>query len=175
MVVRTRDLFDAAVARARELELTPLPLTTVVSGESREVGRALVSIAKEVTRSGYPVAAPCALIATGETAVRLRREAAGEGGANQELAAGACLDLMPDAPVAVLALDTDGTDGPTDIAGGLTDGTTYARARENGANLHRALTTHDVSRALRAAGDAVITGPTGTNVNDLVIIVVLRP
>ena len=175
MVVRTRDLFDAAVARARELELTPLPLTTVVSGESREVGRALVSIAKEVTRSGYPVAAPCALIATGETAVRLRREAAGEGGANQELAAGACLDLMPDAPVAVLALDTDGTDGPTDIAGGLTDGTTYARARENGVNLYRALTTHDVSRALRAAGDAVITGPTGTNVNDLVLIVVLRP
>ena len=139
MVVRTRDLFNAAIERTRELGLTPLPLTTVVSGESREVGRALVSIAREVMRSGYPVASPCALIATGETSVRLRREIVGEGGANQELAVGACLDLMPDAPVAVLALDTDGSDGPTDIAGALTDGTTLARARSAGVNLYRAL------------------------------------
>jgi glycerate-2-kinase len=97
----------------------------------------------------------------------------GEGGANQELAVGACLDLAPDAPVAVLALDTDGSDGPTDIAGALTDGTTPGRAGSAGADLHDALNHHDVSRALRAAGDAVITGPTGTNVNDIVIVVVL--
>ena len=173
MVVRTRDLFEAAVARAGELGLTPLPLTTVLSGESREVGRALVSIAREVVLSGRPVAAPCALVATGETAVRLPMGLVGEGGANQELAAAACLDLAPNAPVAVLALDTDGSDGPTDIAGALTDGTTPGRARSAGADLHDALKRHDVSRALRAAGDAVITGPTGTNVNDIVIVVVL--
>jgi len=175
MVVRTRDLFNAAVVRTGELGLTPLPLTTVLSGESREVGRALVSIAREVVLSGRPVAAPCALVATGETAVRLPMGLVGEGGANQELAAGACLDLAPDAPVAVLALDTDGSDGPTDIAGALTDGTTSGRAGSAGAALHDALNRHDVSRALRAAGDAVITGPTGTNVNDIVIVVVLPP
>jgi len=173
MVVWTKDLFDAAVVRASELGLTPLPLTTLLSGESREVGHALVSIAREVVFSGQPVAPPCALIATGETAVRLRRQPVGEGGANQELGVGACLDLAPDAPIAVLALDTDGSDGPTSIAGALTDGTTPPRALSAGIDLHRALNEHDVSRALRAAGDAVVTGPTGTNVNDIVIIVVL--
>lgn len=173
MVVWTKDLFDAAVLRAREIGLTPLPLTTLLNGESREVGHALVSIAREVVLSGQPVASPCALIATGETAVRLRRESVGEGGANQELAVGACLDLAPDAPIAVLALDTDGSDGPTSIAGALTDGATSPRALAAGIDLYRALNEHDVSRALRVAGDAVVTGPTGTNVNDIVIIVVL--
>ncbi len=172
-VVWTRDLFDAAVARAQELGLTPLPLTSMLTGESREAGRVLVSIAREVVRSGQPVAPPCALIATGETAVRLRWDVVGKGGANQELAAGACLDLAPDTPVAVLALDTDGTDGPTDIAGALTDGTTPIRARDGGIDLYRALNEHDISPALRVAGDTVITGPTGTNVNDLVVMVVL--
>ncbi len=173
MVVRTRDIFEAAVARTREIGLVPVPLTTLLSGESREVGRALVSIAREVVLSGHPVPAPCALIASGETGVRLRREPAGEGGANQELAAGACVDLAADAPVAVFALDTDGSDGPTDIAGALTDGTTLERARAAGVDLYRALNEHDISRALRAAGDIVVTGPTGTNVNDVVLIVVL--
>lgn len=173
MVVSTRDLFTAAAARASALGLGVLPLTTLLGGESRDVGRTLVSIAREAAHSGLPLAPPCALLATGETAVRLRTERVGEGGANQELAAGACLDLEPDAPVAVLAIDTDGSDGPTDIAGALTDGTTRARAEAAGTSLPQCLERHDVSRALRAAGDAVITGPTGTNVNDLVVIVVL--
>lgn len=173
MVVRTRDIFEAAVARTEELGLTPLPLTTLLCGESREVGRVLVSIAREILLSGHPVTAPCALIASGETGVRLRREPVGEGGANQELAAGACADLARDAPVAVFALDTDGSDGPTEIAGALTDGTTLERARLAGVDLYRSLNEHDSSRALRAAGDAVVTGPTGTNVNDIVLIVVL--
>jgi len=173
MVVRTRDLFDAAVARTAELGLTPLSLTTLLGGESSEVGRALASIVREVVLSAHPVAAPCALIATGETAVRLPPEQVGEGGANQELAAGASLDLEPDAPIAVLALDTDGSDGPTQIAGALTDGTTSRRAAAAGVDLHRALKVHDISRALRAAGDELVTGPTGTNVNDIVIMVAL--
>lgn len=171
MLVRTRSLAEAAVHRAAELGLKPLLLTTLLSGESREVGRTLVSVARECLVSGNPVPPPCALIATGETAVRLRAKPAGEGGANQELAVGACLDLAPAMPVAVLALDTDGTDGPTSIAGGLTDGTTRVRAGLAGADLARALDVHDVSRVLRLAGDAVVTGPTGTNVNDIVVIV----
>ena len=172
MLVRTRTLAEAAVRRAAELGLSPLLLTTLLSGESREVGRALVSVARETLSSGSPVGVPCALVATGETAVRLRSEPLGEGGANQELALGACLDLTPHAPVAVLALDSDGTDGPTSIAGALTDGTTPVRAKSVGADLVHALDVHDVSRVLREVGDAVITGPTGTNVNDIVVIVV---
>jgi len=172
MIVRTRALTEAAARRAADLGLAPLVLTTLLSGESREVGRTLVSLAREAIISGNPVPPPCALIAGGETAVRLRRVPLGEGGANQELAVGACLDLAQDAPVAVLALDTDGTDGPTSIAGALTDGTTPARAREAGMDLAQALNVHDVSRVLCAVGDAIVTGPTGTNVNDLVVVVV---
>lgn len=173
MVVRTRTLWESAVRRARELGLTPLMLTSLLSGESREVGRTLSSIAREVRVSGNPVEAPCALIAIGETAVRITEEPRGEGGANQELAAGACLDLKPDDPIVICALDTDGTDGPTSLAGALTDGTTPVRVAEHGMDLYEMLTAHDVSRALRAAGDAVETGPTGTNVNDIVVAVVL--
>lgn len=172
MIVHTRTLAEAAVRAAAALGLRPLLLTTLLSGESREVGRALVSMARETLLSGCPVEPPCALIATGETAVRLRREPLGEGGANQELAAGACLDLAADAPVAVFALDTDGTDGPTSIAGALTDGTTPLRVREAGLDLAQTLNVHDVARSLLAVGDAVVTGPTGTNVNDIVVIVV---
>jgi glycerate-2-kinase len=172
MIVRTRTLAEAAVRRAAELGLTPLLLTTLLSGESREVGRTLASLAREALLSGDPVTPPCALIATGETAVRLRPGPAGEGGANQELAAGACLDLAVGAPVAVFALDTDGTDGPTAIAGALTDGSTPLRARAAGYDLAQALNLHDVSPVLRATGDAVVTGPTGTNVNDIVVIVI---
>jgi len=173
MVIRTADLFAAATGRARELGLNALPLTSLLCGESRDVGRTLASIAREVVLSGRPVAAPCALIATGETAVSLRSELCGEGGPNQELAVGACLDLALDDPIAVLAMDTDGTDGPTEIAGGLTDAATRLRAQLQGVNLRDCLRRHDSSRALRAAGDAVVTGPTGTNVNDLVVIVAL--
>jgi glycerate 2-kinase len=145
----------------------------LLSGESREVGRALCCVAREVALSGHPAKAPCALIATGETAVRIAGETHGSGGANQELAAGACLDLAPTDPIAVCALDTDGSDGPGIIAGALTDGTTVARAAAAGVDLHAALVAHDISRALSAAEDIVVTGPTGTNVNDLVVIVVL--
>jgi len=172
MIVRTRTLAEAAVRRAADLGLTPLLLTTLLGGESREVGRTLASLAREVLVSGHPLTPPCALIATGETAVRLRPGPAGEGGANQELAAGACLDLAVDAPIAVLALDTDGTDGPTTIAGALVDGTTSLRAHGAGLDLAQALNVHDVSPLLCRVGDAVVTGPTGTNVNDIVVIVV---
>jgi len=114
-----------------------------------------------------------ALIATGETAVRIQADAAGCGGANQELAAGACLDLDPNAPIVICALDTDGTDGPTSLAGAITDGSTKTRAAEKGYDLYQMLIKHDIATTLMVTGDAVITGPTGTNVNDLVVCVVL--
>ena len=148
-------------------------LTTLLNGESREVGRTLASIAGEVIMSSNPASPPCALIATGETAVRIQSTPKGQGGANQELAAGACLDLKPDDRIVVCAVDTDGTDGPTTLAGALTDGTTVKAAAEKGYDLYRILMQHDIAMALQATGDVIITGPTGTNVNDLVVIVVL--
>ena len=92
---------------------------------------------------------------------------------NQELAAGACLDLAAKDPIVICALDTDGTDGPTSLAGAITDGSTQTRASEKGYDLYQMLMEHDIATALTATGDAVGTGPTGTNVNDLVVCVVL--
>ena len=123
--------------------------------------------------SGNPFRPPCALVATGETAVRIHADAAGRGGANQELAAGACLDLGEKDPVVICALDTDGTDGPTSLAGAVTDGSTKIRAAERGFDLYQMLMKHDIATILEATGDAVVTGPTGTNVNDLIVCVVL--
>jgi hydroxypyruvate reductase/glycerate 2-kinase len=173
MVVKTRALWEAAAHKAKELGLTPLLLTTLLNGESREVGRTIASIANEIKLSGNPVRPPCALIATGETAVRIQGTVSGQGGANQELAVGACLDFDEKNPIAICALDTDGTDGPTSLAGALTDGSTLKEAAQKGYDLFQNLMEHDVATVLKAAGDAVITGPTGTNVNDLVICVVL--
>jgi len=175
LIVGTIAVGEAAVARSRELGLRPVWLTSVLSGESREVGRVLCCIAREISRAGRPFEAPCALIATGETSVRITSACLGSGGANQELAAGACLNLVPSDPIAVCAIDTDGTDGPGDIAGALVDGYTAPRAAAAGIDLHSALLEHDISPALRAVGDALVTGHTGTNVNDLVVLVVLPP
>lgn len=173
MVVKTRALWEAAAQRAKALGLTPVLLTTLLSGESREVGRTIASIANEIKLSGNPARPPCALVATGETAVRIQGPVRGQGGANQELAVGACLDLDEKNPIAICALDTDGTDGPTALAGALTDGSTLTRAAQKGHDLFQKLMEHDVATVLKATGDVVITGPTGTNVNDLVICVIL--
>ena len=173
MVVKTRELWEGAANKAEALGLTPVLLTTLLNGESREVGRTIASIASEIKLSGNPVKPPCALIATGETAVKIQKTPQGLGGANQELAVGACLALSTENPIAICALDTDGTDGPTSLAGALTDGWTAAMAAEKGFDIYQMLMEHDTARVLTATGNAVITGPTGTNVNDLVVVVVL--
>ena len=173
MVVKTRELWQGAAKKSKELGITPLLLTTLLNGESREVGRTIASIANEIKLSGNPIQPPCTLVATGETAVRIQADACGRGGANQELAAGACLDLDPKDPIVICALDTDGTDGPTSLAGAMTDGSTKIRAAEKGYDLYQILMQHDIATALTVTGDAVVTGPTGTNVNDLVVCVVL--
>jgi glycerate-2-kinase len=173
MVVKTRELWQGAAKKSKELGLRPVLLTTLLNGESREVGRTIASIANEIKLSGNPVRPPCTLVATGETAVRIQTVAYGQGGANQELAAGACLDLNEKDPIVICALDTDGTDGPTPLAGAIADGSTKIRAAEKGHDLYRMLMEHDIAATLKATGDAVITGPTGTNVNDLVLCVVI--
>jgi len=172
MTVKIQALWEAALLQAQNLGFKPHLLTTVLNGESREVGRTLAALARESVQSGNPFKPPCALIASGETAVRVSGQTSGLGGANQELAAGACLDLTPDDPIVVVALDTDGTDGPTTLAGGLTDGSSLLRAADKGHDLYRILLDHNITPLLQELGDAIDTGSTGTNVNDLVVILV---
>ena len=151
---------EAAAAKARELGFTPRILTTEMEGDSATEG---LTFGRQLAaeHSGSPVA----LIAGGETTVTIHHTE-GEGGPNQEFALSAARAPLSPHQV-VLSLDTDGTDGPTPLAGGLTDSSTGERAQALGMDVTQALSTHDVSPLLRRLSDAVITGHTGTNVNDL--------
>jgi len=104
----------------------------------------------------------------------MERDTTGKGGPNQELAVGGCLDLEEDEPIVVCAIDSDGTDGPTQIAGAMTDGSTLVRAGKNGFDCFKTLMDHNTSEMLKTLDDAVITGSTGSNVNDLAMCIILQ-
>jgi glycerate-2-kinase len=165
---------NACVAAKRAVEergLHACVLTTVLEGESSAAGTFLACIAKEVALNRQPLPAPCFLIAGGETTTSIEGPA-GEGGPSQELALGFAAEIAGRFGVCLCALDTDGTDGPTHIAGGLVDGTTAARVKAKGLDPYQSLLAHDSSTVLRAVDDAVVTGNTGTNVCDLNVIYV---
>lgn len=173
VLIRSGTVCEAAADMARELGFTPLILTTMLEGESREVGVVFAGIAKEIKHHNRPLAPPCAIIAGGETTVKIHSKR-GEGGPNQEFALSAALQLGSYDKVIIVALDTDGRDGPTDIAGGLIDNSTIERAKENGLDIFKHLSEHDSSAILLLLGDAIITGSTGTNANDLKVLLVDR-
>jgi glycerate 2-kinase len=159
---------DAAAARARALGYTPHVLTRSLEGEARKVAEELVALARQVGRG--PVAAPACLIAGGETTVTVRGK--GAGGRCQEFGLAAALALEGQDGVVALAAGTDGTDGPTDAAGAVVDGGSARRARERGLDPRPSLDTNDSNRALAAAGDLVVTGPTNTNLLDLYLLLI---
>ncbi|MDX9954173.1 MAG: glycerate kinase [Anaerolineae bacterium] len=160
----------ATAQTAQQLGYRVLLLSTFVEGESREVARVAAAMMRSVRINGDPVASPACLLWGGETTVTVRGN--GTGGRNQELALAAAmaLDGLPD--VALLALATDGTDGPTDAAGAVVDGATASHARALGIDLHAALLNNDAYAALAALGALLHTGPTGTNVNDLLLMLI---
>jgi hydroxypyruvate reductase len=160
----------AAVERARELGVHALLLSTYVEGEAREVGRVAAGLAKELAGPDGPLPRPACLVLGGETTVTVR--GGGRGGRNQELALAAALALDGWGPnVGVATLATDGGDGLGDAAGAIADGTTVARARAAGLDPAAALAANDSYPFWQALGDAVMTGPTGTNVNDLTFVI----
>ncbi len=163
---------EAAVMQAQALGYHSSILTTYLEGEAREVGRVVAALAMEERRTGRPLPLPACLVLGGETTVTVRGR--GKGGRNQELALGAAVALEGIGGVLVVSFATDGTDGPTDAAGGVADGTTAARARAMGYDPRRCLAENDAYPCLDAVGDLVRTDPTGTNVNDLVLVLVGR-
>jgi hydroxypyruvate reductase len=160
----------AAAERGRELGYHTLLLTTYVEGEAREVARVAAALAKGVRATGDPVPPPACLIWGGETTVTVRGD--GLGGRNQELALAAALALDGWPGVTLLALATDGGDGPTDAAGAIVTGETAERARRRGLDPIGVLDRNDSYPLFAALEDHVRTGPTGTNVNDLLFILV---
>jgi len=169
---------EAAMAKARALGFNTLLLSTYVEGEAREAGKFFAAIAREITASDRPVPRPACIVAGGETTVTLRATQgepwrdSGQGGRNQELALSAALQIAGLEDVLLVTLATDGTDGPTDAAGALVDGTTVARARALGLDPTVYLARHDAYHFFAALGDLLITGPTHTNVNDLTFVFV---
>ena len=158
-------LCAAAGRAAAALGYTPLLLTSTLSCTAREAGAFLAAIAREVRASGRPIAAPCAVIAGGETVVCVTGK--GRGGRNQELALSACRGIRGLQDVVVVSVGSDGTDGPTDAAGGIVDGTTAEALEARGLDVEAVLRDNDAWTALKAVNSLVITGPTGTNVNDV--------
>jgi len=171
MLATNSDACEGARRRGEELGLHSIILSTVVEGESREAGIVFAGMAKEVEARNRPVKTPCALISGGETTVTITDEH-GEGGPNQEFALGLALKIDGRRNITAVALGTDGTDGPTDIAGGVVDGYTVERAREKGIDVFQELRRHNASHVFRELGDAIYSGATGTNVMNLRIIVV---
>ncbi len=161
---------DAAAAKAKALGYRPLVLSTTIEGETRDVARMHVQIAREAQRAGRPVAPPACILSGGETTVTLRGK--GKGGRNQEFALVAAMELVNAPGIVALSAGTDGTDGPTDAAGGLADCGTVGRAAGAGRQARTDLDNNDSYGFLDAAGDLLVTGPTRTNVMDIRILMV---
>ena len=161
-----RQLCRAAAGQARALGYEPVVLTASLSCEAREAGTFFANIAQFHAGDGKDLA----FIAGGETVVHLT--GTGKGGRNQELAlsAAAGIDGMDNA--CVFSVGSDGTDGPTDAAGGWTDGTTAAKLRAQGVQIFDVLKNNDAYHALKAVDGLIITGPTGTNVNDVSVLLI---
>ncbi|MFC1692508.1 glycerate kinase [Candidatus Latescibacterota bacterium] len=170
LIGNNRMSVETAKLKAEESGFNTLVLSTVLEGEAKEIGTAFASIASEIIASGNPVPMPACIIAGGETTVTVRGE--GKGGRNQEMALSAALHISGLADTIFLSGGTDGTDGPTDAAGGIVDGETSALGKENNIEIRDYLDRNDSYTYLKNVGGLLVTGPTGTNVMDIQILLV---
>jgi len=173
IVANNTILVDAVKDTAHSMGFNTLVLATEIEGEASDAGRFFAAIAREVGRTGNPVVAPACILAAGETTVTVRGQ--GLGGRNQEMAlawAIAMASRSQPAPCCFASVATDGTDGPTDAAGGLVDPYTCARGIELGLSPLKSLRCNDSNHFLKATGDLIVTGPTQTNLMDLQILLV---
>jgi glycerate-2-kinase len=158
-------------AYAKKLGLNSVVLTSMLQGEAREAAKALAAIALEVKRSSIPVAPPAAVICGGETTVKVRGR--GRGGRNQEFALSAALQIEGEGGIAIAAVGSDGIDGPTDAAGAIVDGFTVKKAKRLGLDPRKFLEENNSYEFFNTVGGHIKTGPTGTNVNDFYLAVVI--
>ncbi|MBR2661575.1 MAG: glycerate kinase [Clostridia bacterium] len=158
-----RELCAAAASTCRELGYEPVMLTDQLCCQAKEAGSFLASILKTHASDGKPLA----FIAGGETVVKLTGH--GLGGRNQEIALSAAAGIAGMGSAAVFSVGSDGTDGPTDAAGGYADGDTCAELLAHGLTVDAVLQDNDAYHALQQTGGLIMTGPTGTNVNDVAV------
>ncbi len=163
---------QAAYQRARELGLNAIILASMLEGESREVGIAIGSIAKEVINFNNPIHPPCVLIAGGETSVIVSNKK-GKGGRNQEFVLSLATKING-LNITSVAIDSEGTDGPTQVAGGIVDGKTMLRCIEKQIDIFNILNNNNSFYVLDQLEDCVITGPTNVAVQSIKLVLVNR-
>ena len=172
MITAPQIALEAAAKVARDAGIAAHILGDSLEGESRDLGKAMAGIARQVALRGQPFEAPCVLLSGGETTVTVRGN--GRGGRNVEFLLSLAVALDGLAGVHAIAGDTDGVDGAEEIAGALVTPDTLARAWASGVNPRASLDANDGHGFFRALGDSVVTGPTLTNVNDFRAILVDR-
>lgn len=168
VIAANRDALAGAAAEAERLGYRARIVADDVEGEASAVGEQVAQLALDARAEA--AGAPLALLLGGETTVTV--QGSGRGGRNQELALALAITLEGVGGVLAAAMGTDGTDGPTDAAGAFADGGTVTRGHAAGLDARDALRRNDAHPFLHAAGDLIVTGPTGTNVNDIVLVLV---
>lgn len=153
---------------AEEMGIPAVILTSYLEGESKDAGTVFASIAREIQNFGNPVKAPCVILASGETTTKIADNSliTGHGGPGQELTLSFAITAAKAPGAAMLSIDSEGTDGTANVAGGLTDSKTLAAAKQAGVDVYAALRGHASYEALSAVKDTVFTGNTGTNLCD---------
>jgi len=147
----------------------------IVAGDTACVaalGRTFTAIAKEIIFNKRPISSPCVVIGGGETTVTLTGKY-GLGGPNQEFALSSVLHFDDMENVVIVGFDTDGTDGPTKIAGAIVDSSSLERAKKLDISLREKLNQHNIVEVFEKMSDAIVTGSTGTNVNDLKLLLIM--
>jgi len=160
---------SAAQKRAKKLGYNPLMLSSQISGEAKEVAKVIAGIAFDVERSNIPVKKPGCIIFGGETTVTVH--SMGQGGRSTETALSFCMEIIGH-DIVGLFCDTDGIDGPIDAAGAICDGQSRLKAREIDVSAREHLAQNNSYDFFYRLGDLVITGPTGTNVMDIGIVII---
>lgn len=170
IVGNNRMALEAARLKAEELGYNTLALSSCMEGEAKVAAVAHTAVAKEILTTGNPVRRPACVLSGGETTVTVHGN--GSGGRNQEFALAAAAEIDGVEGAVILSGGTDGTDGPTDAAGGVVDGTTLQRGRDKGLDAADFLSRNDSHTFLSAVGNLLVTGPTFTNVMDLCLMLI---
>ncbi|TCT12226.1 hydroxypyruvate reductase [Natranaerovirga pectinivora] len=161
-------LCEAAATSAKKLGYQPFILGSTLECEAKEAGKFMAAIARDIKQGKNSFQPPCAIIIGGETVVRIIGN--GKGGRNQEIALSASIGIEGLEDVVLFSLGSDGTDGPTDAAGGIVDGESVKRMRAEDIMPEVYLDNNDSYNALKTSNDLIITGSTGTNVNDIIVL-----
>ncbi len=172
LICSSKKVCEFASEKAEELGYRAYIVTSSLEGEAKHAGTVIASIVQEIWRNNRPFKKPAVLIFGGETTVTIAGKA-GKGGPNQELALSSAKKIDKLRGCCIISIDTDGTDGPTDAAGGIVDSHTVEVLDANGIDVDEYLSNHNAYEALKVAKGLVFTGATKTNVNSLVVAVVL--